>query len=149
MLTIYIDADASPVVKTVLSMREELKARVVLVHSRSHLRREPLPEDVQVIIVESGPDAADYEIAGRARRGDIVITDDLGLAGIVLSGGAVVVNSSGKLIQHQEMDLLLEIRHAAQKERRRGKYRSGPAKRTIEDEKAFAVSLRKAAADCT
>jgi uncharacterized protein len=143
MIKIFIDADASPVVKLVLTLRKELDLNVVLVHSRAHLRRETMPDDVKSIIVEDGRDAADYEIAGRVTKGDIVITDDLGLTAIVLAKQAVVINSFGKKIDQMQMDSLLEVRHAAQKMRRSGKNTKGPKKRREQDQEQFIKRLRE------
>ncbi|WP_147802934.1 YaiI/YqxD family protein [Alkalicoccus halolimnae] len=143
MLTIFIDADASPVVNEVLTLRKKLNVNVILVHSRSHMRREKMPDDVKSIIVEDGRDAADYEIAGRVTKGDIVITEDLGLTAIVLAKQAVVINSFGKKIDQMQMDSLLEVRHAAQKMRRSGKNTKGPKKRRQQDQEQFIKGLRE------
>lgn len=141
-ISIYIDADASPVVNEILNMREDLDLSVILVHSRAHIRSSGLPDDVQVIMVESGPDAADYEIVRRAGKGDIAVTEDLGLSSILLAKGVRVINAGGKIIRQEEIDSLLEVRHASQKARRSGKRTRGPKKRTREDGELFQQKLR-------
>lgn len=143
MRSIYIDADASPAVQDVIQLKEELHLEVILVHSGAHLRSSPLPEGVRTIVVESGPDAADYEIVKRVKKDDIAVTEDLGLTSILLAKGVHVINAYGKVIRHMEMDSLLEVRHAAQKERRSGKRTKGPKKRRQEDKEQFRKSLRE------
>ncbi|SDN43119.1 DUF188 domain-containing protein [Alkalicoccus daliensis] len=142
-ISIFIDADASPVVNGVIHLREELNVSVILIHSRAHIRNKELPADVQTVIVEAGPDAADYEIIRRAKSGDIAVTEDLGLSSILLAKGVHVINAHGKIISQMEMDSLLEVRHAAQKERRSGKRVKGPKKRKQEDEEQFLEKLRE------
>lgn len=143
MNTIYIDADASPAVNDIIQIKEELSLKVILVHSHAHVRSTPLPEGVEAIVVESGPDAADYEIVKRAKKGDIAVTEDLGLTSILLAKNVHVINSYGKIIQHMEMDSLLEVRHAAQMERRSGKRTKGPKKRRQEDVDQFQQNLKE------
>jgi hypothetical protein len=92
-----------------------------------------------VVRVADRPDAADFAIAARCRSGDIVVTDDVGLASIAASKGARAVSSRGRVFRPEDIPLLLEERHRSRKARRAGRRppdrsrgRASPAMTVIE-----------------
>ncbi|CAM3797423.1 DUF188 domain-containing protein [Alkalicoccus chagannorensis] len=138
---VWVDADASPVVPQLLQLKKELPITLTLVHSPDHIRRDP-PADVEIVVVERGPDAADFYIMQHCRRGDIVITDDLGFASMVEAKGAVPLQSNGRQLRREMLDGLLEMRHAAAEERRAGRRTKGPSKRKKQHNDAFTEGFR-------
>ena len=122
MPTILIDADGCPVV--------DLTVRI----GRSH--------GVPVkILCDTGADSVDFALVNRITPGDIVITQDYGLATMCLARRARVLNQNGLEYTAQNIDSLLARRHENKKLLRAGKHPKGPAKRTKEQDEAFAKAL--------
>ncbi|WP_181186226.1 DUF188 domain-containing protein [Alkalicoccus urumqiensis] len=142
MKKILLDADASPVTKLVLSHCEAMSIPLTVVHSRDHVPRDGWPDWVDVHIVEAGPDAADFQLLAECRRGDLVITGDIGLAALCIGRGAEVLQFKGDRIRPEELDMLLALRYETQKARRRGKYGRGPSARSRDDDDRFARMLQ-------
>jgi uncharacterized protein YaiI (UPF0178 family) len=90
-----------------------------------------------VVTVDKGADSVDYALVGKVARGDIVVTQDYGLAAMVLAKGARAVNQNGLVYTNDNIDSLLSDRYIGQKIRRGGGRTKGPAKRSKEDDKAF------------
>lgn len=133
-MTIYVDADACPVVEDVIELAGDRE--IVLVHNRHH----DLESDAEnVSVVQSGDraDAADHYIYNNLSEGDIVITDDLGLAGLVLGRGGEVLRFRGDRPTRDDIDLRLAIREAARRARARSDRVSGPPEFTSEDRDKF------------
>lgn len=126
-LKIYVDADACPVIKIV--------ERIAKKHS----------DYSEVVIVGSGADAVDFKLVSLIKKGDICVTQDYGVAAMILSKGAYGIHQSGKWYTNENMDELLLQRHIAKKVRRSSKknHLKGPAKRTKEDDLNFEESLER------
>ena len=75
------------------------------------------------------------------RPGDIVVTQDYGLASMCLARRARVLNQNGLEYTADNIDVLLERRWQNKKLLRAGKHPKGPAKRTKEQDEAFAKAL--------
>ena len=78
---------------------------------------------------------------GLLTRDDVVVTQDFGLAAMVLGKGARVVNQNGLIYTNDNIDKLLLERHIGQKVRRGGGKTRGPAKRTKEDDARFEAAF--------
>lgn len=141
-MDIYIDADASPVQEEVIALGKSYSLRVLIVKSYAHFSHEPLPDHVEDIYVDSERDAADFAIAQRVRRGDIVITQDYGLASICLAKQCYVMHHKGFLFTNKNIDRMLAIRHESAKARRAGHRTRGPKPFTKEDRAKFKTSLQ-------
>lgn len=98
----------------------------------------------EVRVIGAGADAVDIALINLCQRGDIVITQDFGLAALALGKGARAIHQSGKWFTDENIDGLLMDRHLAKKARRSGKHHfKGPAKRTQEDDQRFAESFER------
>lgn len=86
-MKIYVDADACPVKNIVISEATGADIPVILVTSFPHFSSEVYPEGVETIYVDTGADAADYRIMKLAHKGDLIITQDYGLASLGLAKG--------------------------------------------------------------
>ncbi|HQC41678.1 MAG TPA: DUF188 domain-containing protein, partial [Petrotogaceae bacterium] len=95
----------------------------------------------KIIMVSSGRDVADFEIIKHACAGDIIITNDYGLAAMALAKRTYVLSFSGMLYDESNIDSLLMQRHIGMKERRSGNYTKGPKKRTKQDDSNFEAAL--------
>ena len=97
-----------------------------------------------VKVIGAGADAVDIALINLCRRGDIVVTQDYGVAALALGKGAKAIHQSGKRYTDDNIDGLLMERHLAKKARRSGKHHvKGPAKRTEEDDKRFAERFER------
>lgn len=108
MLDIYIDADACPVKDEALQVAYRHDLNVFLV-SNSWLRLQ-VGEKVQKVVVSGGFDAADDWIAEHVGQGDIVITNDIPLAGRVLKKGAAALGGTGKAFTEANIGTALAMR---------------------------------------
>src|SRR3954468_17823422 len=98
-MKIYIDADACPVKDIIISEGTNAKIPVILVTSLSHFSNAEQPSGVEIIYVDSGADAADYRIMKLVEKGDIIITQDYGLASLGLPKGVRFFTILGIAIQ--------------------------------------------------
>lgn len=98
---------------------------------------------VEVATVGIGADSADFFIVESLRQRDIVITQDIGLAAMVLGKGAFALGVRGREYLPETIDLSLEIRHVEKKLRRQGRRTGGPAPFTDEDREYFTGALER------
>jgi len=137
---IVVDADACP--KTALEICKKLAGEkdgsVITVANYNHSI-----ESDRHITVGDAPQQADMRIVNMVDKGDIVITQDLGLAAMVLPKGAYCLNPSGRQYRTENIDVMLEIREAKAKFRRAGGRTRGPGKRTDDDDLKFEEALRR------
>lgn len=139
-MKILVDADACPVVD--LTVREA-KARnipVTLITDTAHVLNRT---DAEVITVEKGSDSADFKLVNLVQKGDLVVTQDYGLAAMVLAKGGRAHNQNGMIYSEQNMDTLLFTRHIAKKVRMAGGRTKGPHKRTKEQDEDFLRTLQR------
>ncbi len=136
-MRIIIDADASPVKDIAIGLAERFGLEVVLVSSVAHHSNKSLPDFVSHIYVDSGADAADYKIVALAQSGDIVITQDYGLAALLLPKGCRVVHHKGFEYTDKNINNMLETRHMSSVIRRGGGRVKGPKPFTAEDKRVF------------
>lgn len=137
---IIVDADACPVKNIILKIAKEFSLPVTMIVDTSHIIDDGYSE---VITVDKQRDSADLAIINRTLPGDIVVTQDYGLAAIALGKGAAVVNQNGMVYSNDYIDQLLFERHLSQKARRSGRRTSGPKKRLKEDDIKFEISFRE------
>ena len=140
-MTIYIDADACPVTRIAEDIARKHGIPVILLCDTNHV----LTSDYSTVkVVGAGADAVDFALINLCMRGDIVVTQDYGVAALALGKGAWAIHQSGKWFTDDNIDGLLMDRHLAKKARRSGKHHlKGPAKRMEEDDKRFAESFER------
>ncbi len=96
------------------------------------------------MMIYIGADAVDIALINLCKRGDIVVTQDYGVAALALGKGAKAIHQSGRWYTDDNIDTLLLERHLAKKARRSGKHHlKGPARRTEEDDRLFAESFER------
>ena len=135
---ILVDADACPVKGIILRLAKRRNIPVTMVIDTSH----ELDDGYSTVItVDKGSDSADYAIAGMTACHDVVVTQDYGLAAMVLARGASVLDQNGLIYTSENIDSLLERRYIGQKIRRGGGRTKGPKKRTREDDERFEAAL--------
>ena len=139
---IYVDADACPVVGIVESLAEKYNIPVTLLCDTNHIIHSDYSE---VIVVGAGADAVDYKLIRICHKGDIVVSQDYGVAAMALGKAAYAIHQSGKWYTDDNIDQMLMERHLNKKARRSSNknHFKGPKKRTEEDDKRFAQSFEK------
>lgn len=140
MPTVLIDADGCPVVDLTIRLCRPCGVPVlILCDTAHHIER----EGARTLIFDKGADSVDFALVNRVRPGDIVITQDYGLASICLARGARVLNQNGMEYTAENIDGLLETRYQNKKLLRAGKHPKGPAKRTKEQDVNFTRELER------
>ena len=143
-MTVYVDADACPVVRIVEEVSRSFNIPVVLLCDTNHVMSSDYSE---VKIIGAGADAVDFALISLLKKdaGDIVVTQDYGVAAMALGKGAYVIHQSGKWYTNKNIDQMLLERHLAKKARRTKlkNHLKGPRKRTEEDDKRFEESFEK------
>lgn len=141
-MQLIIDGDACPVKESVYRLGRKYGVPVILVTSYDHASQN-LPEDIHVVYVDRGQDSADFKIVSLLKAKDILITQDYGLASLVLPKQVRVLHHAGKEYTKANIDLLLEQRHFSAKMRKSGQKTKGPSKFTEEQRQIFEQTLEK------
>ena len=125
---ILVDADACPVVTIVELIAQKYQTSYS-----------------QVVTVGAGTDAVDFKLVSICKRGDIVVTQDYGVAAMILGKGAYGIHQSGKWYTNENIDQMLMERHLAKKARNTKKrhHLKGSAKRTELDDRRFEEAFDK------
>ena len=141
-MRIYVDADACPVILIVEQVAEKYNIAVTLLCDTNHVLASDYSE---VKVIGAGADAVDFAIVNLCRRNDIVVTQDYGVAAMVLGKGAYAIHQSGKWYTDENIDQMLMERHLSKKARKAsGKnHMKGPKKRTKEDDVRFQKSFER------
>lgn len=140
MPRILVDADACPVVKIIEKIAAVRNVECILFCDTNHVLTSDYSE---VRTIGAGADAVDFALVNDCKMGDVVVTQDYGVAAMILGKGAYGIHQSGKWYTNQNIDQMLMERHLAKKARMgKGKHHlKGPAKRTEEDDKRFEESF--------
>jgi uncharacterized protein len=140
-MKIIVDADACPVKEIIVNIAREYQVDVVMVCSYAHFIEER--EGVKIVQVDQEPQAADIAVINRTTKSDIVVTQDYGLAAIVLGKGAVAMSPRGMIYANDKMDEMLTHRHYQQKFRKAGGRTKGPKPHNNKDDDHFELNLIK------
>ena len=137
-MRLFVDADACPVVPQCLEEAGRAGVPVTLVCDQAHRMERP---GAETVTVSQGADSADFALVNRVQPGDVVVTQDYGLAAMCLARRARVLHQDGHEYTPENIDRLLAFRHEARKLRRAGGRTRGPAKRTPAQDEAFRALL--------
>ncbi len=135
-MKILVDADACPVVGIVEQIAKKYNIETILLCDTNHVLNSDYSD---VKIIGAGADAVDFALISLCCRGDIVVTQDYGVAAMALGKGAYCIHQSGKLYTNENIDQMLMERHVNKKARRSNNknHIKGPRKRTKEDDLRF------------
>lgn len=141
-MRIFVDADACPVIGIIERLAKKYDVPVTLLCDTNHVL---VSEYSEVKVIGAGADAVDYALIGLCGRGDIVVSQDYGVAAMALGKGAYAIHQSGKWYTNENIDQMLMERHLAKKARRVTKknHLKGPKKRSTQDDERFAESFEK------
>lgn len=137
-MNILIDADGCPVVDLTLRVANRAGVPVIILCDTAHRIER---EGAQTLVFDKGADGVDFALVNRVKPGDVVVTQDYGLASMCLARRARVLNQNGLEYTAENIDALLLRRYENKKLLRAGKHPKGSAKRTKEQDQAFAARL--------
>ena len=139
-MKVLINADACPVVDIVVRLCAKHAVPCLLLCDTAHA---VYREGTETLIFDKGADSVDFALVNRVDSGDIVVTQDYGLASMCLARGARVLHQDGWEYTEYNIQALLFQRHESGKYRRAGGRVKGPSKRTKQQDKDFEVALQK------
>jgi len=137
-MRILVDADACPVKQIIVRMAKQRNIPVTMLIDTSHELNDGYST---IITVDKRADSVDYALMGLLAHEDIVVTQDFGLAAMVIGTGAKAINQNGLIFTDENMDRLLMERHIGQKIRRSAGRTKGPPKRAKEDDTRFETAF--------
>ncbi|NIS61172.1 MAG: DUF188 domain-containing protein [Proteobacteria bacterium] len=139
-MKILVDADACPrsVLRICMKLGGKYKIPVWSVASFDHSI-----ESDHHVAVGNAPQETDIKIMNMTDEGDVVVTQDWGLAAMVLGKGAKCLSPAGREFHSDKIEFLLEEREVKSKFRRSGGKTKGPRKRTVEDDRRFEIGLER------
>lgn len=139
-MKVLIDADACPVVNIAVSLCKESGIECILICDTAHRMER---SGAATIVIDKGADSADFALANRVEKGDIIVTQDYGLASMCLAKGGRVLHQDGWEYTQWNIDALLFERHEARKFRASGGRTKRPKKRTSAQDQAFSAAFSK------
>ena len=137
-MKVFVDADACPVVDITVRLCREASVDCVLLCDTAHELHRP---GVQTLVFDKGADSVDFALVNRVNSGDLVVTQDYGLAAMCLSKCAVVVHQDGWQYTQDNIGALLFQRSESRKYRASGGRIKGPSKRTKDQDQQFTKLL--------
>lgn len=139
-MKILVDADACPknALQICMELGRKYNVAVWTVASFNHV----IVSDHHVVVGD-GSQEADIKVLNLTEAKDIIVTQDWGLAAMVLGKKADCISPVGKIFSNENIEFLLEEREVKAKLRRGGGRTKGPNKRTAEEDSRFHHSLEK------
>ncbi|MEI4771565.1 YaiI/YqxD family protein [Psychrobacillus sp. FJAT-51614] len=140
MVNVLVDADGCPVVDLTIEIAKKFDLKVTLLCDTAHYMQR---EGAETIMVSKGADAVDFVLVNKVNKGDIVVTQDYGLAAMVLAKQGFAIDQNGRWYTPENIDQLLNSRHISKKIRQAGGRLKGPKKRQKEDNDKFEASFNR------
>lgn len=137
-MRILIDADGCPVVDLTVRIAKRRGVECLILCDTAHVFQK---EGATTLTFSKGADSVDFALVNLVERGDVVVTQDYGLAAMCLARGGVPLSQDGMAYTAANIDGLLLARHTAGKIRSAGGRLKGPGKRRPEQDTAFAQAL--------
>ncbi|MBQ8574693.1 MAG: YaiI/YqxD family protein [Clostridia bacterium] len=139
-MKIFIDADGCPVVDITVRIAKKHSLECYIICDTAH---EFQKDGATTVVVEKGADSVDFKLVNLVRAGDIVVTQDYGLAAMCLARKAVPLSQNGLVFTDKNIEELLFSRYVSKKIRNAGGRLKGPSKRTPEQDEHFRQALEK------
>lgn len=139
-MRLLVDGDACPNIHQIKELAKIYKIEMQVYVDYAH---EIYDDHFMTVICEIGRDSVDWQIVNECQENDLIITQDYGLASLVLLKQAKVLHVSGKMIHEDNIHNLLMSRYLGHKERQTHKHVKGPKKRTHRDSDIFLRQLEK------
>ena len=137
-MKVLVDADACPVVNITIALCRQFQTPCVLFCDTAHALYR---DGAETLVFDKGADSVDFALVNRITPGDIVVTQDYGLASMCLARSTRVLHQDGWEYTQFNISGLMEQRHAAKKYRMAGGRTKGPSKRKTQQDEAFYAGL--------
>ncbi len=138
-MRIVVDGDACPTKDIIESIASQYSIEVIMIFDTAHQYESDYST---VIIVDKGSDSVDKKIIEIIKNGDIIVTQDYGLASLVLSKGARALNQYGLIYDNSNIDSLLHQRYLSANLRKHRHRTANQKKRVALDDINFEKSLK-------
>ena len=139
-MKVLIDADACPVVDIAVKLCKRHNISCLLLCDTAHTMQR---DGAETLVFDKGSDSVDFALVNRTCPGDIVITQDYGLASMCLGRNVRILHQDGWEYTLDNISGLMEQRHVAKKHRMAGGRIKGPSKRTNAQDDAFEKALQQ------
>ena len=139
-MKIYIDGDGCPVIGVTIKIAKQYNIECILISDTAHNFDK---YDIEVRTVTKGADSVDFALVNSIEEGDIVITQDYGLAAMCLAKKSIPINQNGIVYTQENIDSFLFTRYLSKKVRMAGGRTKGLPKRDIKLNESFAEVLKK------
>ena len=137
-MKIIVDGDACPGISIIKNIAKEYELELLVYCDINHFITLDYGE---VKVVDSGFQSVDMKVANQCSKGDIVISQDYGVAAICLGKKADVLSPKGYIYTNNNIGSMLEQRYLSQKIRRSGGKTPNAKKRSVEDDKRLQKNL--------
>lgn len=139
-MRIIVDADACPGRDVIERAAKENSIEVIMYCDINHA----IVSDYSTIkVVDSGFQSVDMKVVNETQKEDIIITQDYGVAAMVLGKKAYAISPKGYIYDDENIERLLFERHLSFKARKSGQRTSNPKKRTQEDNERLYKNVLK------
>ncbi|SHJ99718.1 hypothetical protein SAMN02745248_01515 [Hathewaya proteolytica DSM 3090] len=139
-MIIHVDADACPSKSLIEEICVKYEVELVYYCCFSNVF---YSTQGKTILVDDGFQSVDMKIANSCKQGDIVITQDYGVASMVLGMGCLAINPNGIIYDEYNIDQMLETRYLSAKVRRGGGRVANAKKRDYKDETRLKQNLER------
>jgi uncharacterized protein YaiI (UPF0178 family) len=139
-MKIIVDADACPGRNIIEEVASKYDIPIIMYCDLNHVLRSNYSE---IRYVDSGFQSVDMAVANECKAGDIVVTQDYGVAAMCLGRKAYSISPKGYIYENDNIERLLFERHISQKVRRSGGRTANPKKRNSEDDNRLQYNLEK------
>ena len=138
-MKMMIDGDGCPVVDITIKLCREFSVPCYLLCDTAHQFSR---DGAETLVFDKGADSVDFSLVNRLAPGDLVVTQDYGLASMCLAKKAIPIHQDGWVYTEYNIDALLFSRHESRKLRNAGVRMKGPRKRSARQDQAFSDCLR-------
>lgn len=139
-MRVIVDGDGCPDKDGIATLAKKYHKDMYVFIDYAHVLES---DEYQVIACDVGHDSVDMAIVNFAQKGDLVITQDYGLAGLLLSRQVQVLHVSGQIINEKNIHTLLSTRYLHSQMRKAGQRTKGPSKRTVKNRELFLNQVEK------
>lgn len=137
-MKIWVDADACPGAIKDIIIKAAVKRNIQTIFVANKPLFIPESPCLSLVRVGQGSDVADLHIVEQAEAKDLVITQDIPLASLLVPKGVIVMSVHGTLFTPNNIGERLSVRNFMQDLRASGTQTSGPKPFSDKDKQRFA-----------
>ncbi len=138
-MKVLIDGDGCPVIDITVSLCNKTGKECIILCDTSHFFNK---KGARTVMVSKGHDTVDFALVNMVDKGDVVVTQDYGLAAMCIAKQARPISQNGLLYTDENIDGLLMARHTAREVRMAGGRIKGQGKRTKAQDSLFEEKIK-------